>query len=201
MPRTKCRPNIMSVFYLTSVLLIACFAFFEKSVSQTMPVPVNIQYALFMKILSFDRALDDRVHGEIIIGIVYERNSKKSSDVMNNLIVAMDEAPADVMGMHVRYVLMDIADEPDMSRLVARHGPSVLYVAPIGATNIEAIASVCRTKKILTLTGIPEYLESGLAVGVGVNEKRPQVIINLAAARAEGTNFDSRLLRVAKVIQ
>lgn len=195
------RPNILKIWCAASLLFLACITLSERALSQSGSVPVNIQYALFVKILSFDRTLGAQARGEIVIGVVYEGNSMKSSDVKSKLVTAMEEAPADVKGMPVRYMLMDLDVEQDVSLLVARHRPTILYVAPIRAAGIEAITTVSRAEKILTLTGVPQYVESGLAVGVGVNAERPQIIVNLPAAKSEGVDFDSQLLRIARVIQ
>jgi hypothetical protein len=36
---------------------------------------------------------------------------------------------------------------------------------------------------------------------VGIARERPQIIVNLGAARAEGSDFTSQLLRVSRVIE
>ena len=68
------------------------------------------------------------------------------------------------------------------------------------AFETEKITGVSRAKKVITLTSVPDYVESGLAVGIGVKGGKPRIIINLPAAKAEGANFSSQLLRLAKVI-
>jgi hypothetical protein len=50
------------------------------------------------------------------------------------------------------------------------------------------------------VTGVPDYVRRGVAVGIGVVQDKPQVLINLAAARAEGSDFDASLLRIATIL-
>jgi hypothetical protein len=40
----------------------------------------------------------------------------------------------------------------------------------------------------------------GVAVGIGLDQDKPQILINLASARAQGSDFDASLLRIATVL-
>ncbi|MCK4591646.1 MAG: YfiR family protein, partial [Candidatus Latescibacteria bacterium] len=84
---------------------------------------------------------------------------------------------------------------------VSRNNIDILYVAPLRALGVKTITGVSRAKRILTLTGVPDYVESGLAVGIGIKGEKPRVIINSPAAKAEGADFSSQLLKLAKVIK
>jgi iron complex outermembrane receptor protein len=72
----------------------------------------------------------------------------------------------------------------------------LLYGEAFRAPNVD----VSRAKKIMTLTGVPDYVELGLSVAIGIKGRKPQITINLPAAKAEGINFSSQLLKLAKVI-
>ena len=77
----------------------------------------------------------------------------------------------------------------------------ILYVAPLRAFDLEPIVRVSRDLKVTTLTGVSDYCEAGIAVGIGLKGERPEIIINLKGACAEGAGFSSRLLRLCKVVQ
>ena len=47
---------------------------------------------------------------------------------------------------------------------------------------------------------MPEYVEEGIAVGIGLRNMRPLILINLEAARAEGAAFSSQLLSLARIV-
>jgi hypothetical protein len=40
-----------------------------------------------------------------------------------------------------------------------------------------------------------------VSVGIGVADNRPQILINLASTKAEGSEFDASLLRIATVLK
>jgi hypothetical protein len=48
---------------------------------------------------------------------------------------------------------------------------------------------------------VPDYVGAGCAVGIGTEGEKPLIIINLPAAKAEGADFSSQLLQLAKVIE
>ena len=50
------------------------------------------------------------------------------------------------------------------------------------------------------MTGVPEYVDQGVAVGVGIRKDRPLIIVNLEQARAEGSVFSSQLLALARIV-
>ncbi len=55
--------------------------------------------------------------------------------------------------------------------------------------------------KILTLTGVPEYVEKGLSIGVWIKGERPALLINLAASKAEGADLDSQFFNLVTIVR
>ena len=78
---------------------------------------------------------------------------------------------------------------------------NILIVAPLQAYSIEEITTISRTKHIMTFSSVPEYVNEGLSVGIGLKGGKPQILINLDAAKLEGLDFSSQLLKLAKIIQ
>ena len=112
---------------------------------------------------------------------------------------AVRQQPPAGAGYAVRFVLIDLDEVADLATVAQQAGCEVLYVAPLRAVRTSAITAVSRARGILTLTGVPEYVEHGIAVGVGAIDERPEILINLAGARAEGAAFSAQLLRLARV--
>jgi hypothetical protein len=169
--------------------------------AQDMAAPVGVQFPLFLKILTFDRNLKTRVGQEIVIGILYQRKFRVSLNAKDELIRVVNEFPVkEIDGLPVRCVAIDIGEKVDLTGVLSSNNVDILYVTPLRAVGIETITAVSRARQILTITGVPEYAESGLAVGIGIKGERPLIIVNLPAARAEGANFASHLLKLSKVL-
>ncbi len=169
--------------------------------AQEVAAPIPLQLALFFKILSFDRNLKSRVGDEIVIGIVYQNKFKTSFNIKEQVVKVMNKSSTKrIEDIPVRQVLIDI-DDIDLASAISNNKVDVLYITPLSAVGIKEIIKVSRANKITTLTGVPVYVESGLAVGIGKKDEKPQIIINLPAAKAEGADFSSQLLKLAKVIK
>lgn len=171
------------------------------SLADEMAVPTEIQFPLLLKTLTFDRNLKSRVGDEIVIGLVYQSKFKASLNAKEQLTkVAKESSISSIEGIPIRLVAIDL-EEAGLESSLSKKEVDILYVAPLRALEIKAITEVSRAKQITTLTGVPRYVEKGLAVGIGTKEEKPEIIINLPAAKAEGADFSSQLLKLAKIIK
>ncbi len=185
-----------------SLAIILTFSWTLMCQGQEMSIPVNVQFPLFLKILTFDRNFKARVGDEIVIGIVYQGKFKTSLNTKDEIMNAMDRYPIKkVEDISIRCVPVDIGNKPNLERIISRNDIDVLYITPLRALGVGSITSVSRAKQIMTLTGVPDYVESGLAVGIGIKGENPQIIVNLPAAKSEGANFSSQLLKLARTIE
>ena len=165
--------------------------------AQEMPVPVDIQVSLLGKILEFDRGFAERANTEVVIGVVFQQRYRPS------LLASLDVAEAvkaglTVGGLPVRCVLIELEGRADLAGTMSDMGVDVLYVPPLRAVAISDITEVTRRIGVLTSTGMPEYVDNGVAIGIGLRGGRPQIIINREGAEQEGANFSSELLKLVR---
>ena len=164
-------------------------------------MPAPMQASLFAKILKFDRNLKARAGKELKIGVLYQKKVRSSLEAHEEFLQAMCGDPRQrIEGLPVRCVAVEWTGAPDLEAAVAREGIRVLYVAPLRAVAIEEIVAISRARKITTLTGVPEFVEKGIALGLTLRAERPLVLVHLAAARAEGADLNSQLLKLARVL-
>ena len=166
------------------------------------PVPVKVQYPLFLKIMSLDRELPTRVGDELVIGVVYQPQIRESWRIKDDFMEVVRKSKIrTIKDIPVRCVPIPLESTGSLESMIAEQSVDVLYVGPLRAIDIDGIAQVTRARHIATLTGVPEYVEEGLAVGIELVQDQPGILINLKAARAEGTQFNTQLLRLARVIE
>ncbi len=183
-----------------AVLLIIQFAGRAIAVEE-MEVPVDIQIPLFMKILTYDRNLKKRVGDEIVMGVVYQEKFRKSLNVKTQLEKYLANSKEDkIDDVPFRYVLINLSSLSMFKAILAREKVDIVYIAPLRAAAVEALAADCRALGITSLTGVPAYCELGIAISIGSKGESPQIIINLPGAQSEGADFSSQLLKLAKVI-
>lgn len=180
------------------VFLLGCRLFG----AQEMALPSSLQYQLFLKILKYDRHLTANMGPELIIGIFYQSGFRNSLQAMEAFQAAVEATTQkEFQNVTVKAVPIDLDNEPDLEKTLASNKVSLIYVAPLRAYDLKAITSLSRAKKLVTLTGVPDYADKGVAVGVGLKGENPEIIINLPAAREEGSDFSSSLLKLARVIE
>lgn len=164
--------------------------------SQELSVPLEIQYQLIQKVLTFNRSLLPRTKQTLTIGIIYQRSYRISNTIKESLLSASGPGTPSL-----RLIPIDLTEVGPFADFPRLGEIDALYIAPLRAYPVESLARITREKKILTLTGSPQYIDMGIAVGFGVRSNRPEIIINLNAAREEGADFSSQLLKLSKVIQ
>lgn len=185
-----------------SVLVLLLWRLAALLQAQEIEAPIEVQYALLHKILAFDRNLKNRVGEELIIGILFQSNVRSSLIFKDELIAVIEKAQSEkLVDLPVRCVAIEMAAELDLSGYASQNKIDVFYVAPLRAVEIKSVTAVSRAKRIFTFTGVPGYVEAGVAVGIGSKGESPRILINLSAARAEGVEFNSQLLKLAKVIE
>lgn len=168
-----------------------------------MDAPAEVQIPLLYKILTFDRKLGDRAPGnDIVIAIVFQTGYRGSLVARDQVVDALKQmGDSTISGHPVNWVAVELNDVESLRLALIRHRVDVIYVTPLRGVELDPIKRVARAARMTTFTGVPRYVERGLALGVGIARERPQIIVNLGASRAEGSDFTSQLLRVSKVIE
>ena len=185
---------------LAAVLALATPAT-VRAADETPPVPANLQVTLLFKALTFERNLVERSGDELTIGVVYVPGDPLSERARDGIAETLREAATKtVKKLPIRSVMLRYTSAADLEQAVKAERVGVLYVTPGNSGHLDAILKVCQAHRVITVTGVPEYVKRGVALGVGRKQDKNELIINLRAARSEGSEFDSRLLRVATVL-
>ena len=170
--------------------------------AQTMPIPVNLQIPLILKILTYDRELLQKSKSELTIGILYSAADPASVQAKDDVSRILQQlADKTVRQLAIRAVAIEYKGPADLQAAVSASRIGVLYVTPGSAGQIDQILRVSHSQRITTATGVPDFVQSGVAVGIGVRQDKPQILINLASAKSEGSEFDASLLRIATVLK
>lgn len=148
---------------------VVLFAFSQESAT----IPSKIQAAFFSKVFSnFDPVLKGKT--PIVCVIVYESEQEKSE-----MTAAFQE-----VGFSVRAVK---ASQP-------LGEADVIFFA--GKTKVSGVQG----KSAVVVSNQLTQVESGVAVmGLGLENNKPKIHINLNAAKALGRSYPAALLKLAKV--
>ena len=72
----------------------------------------------------------------------------------------------------------------------------ILYVG----VNVEEATEFTQGNKILSITGKMELVEAGVTLGVGMENEKPKIMLNLRSSKAEGAEWNPAILRLARTI-
>ncbi len=162
-------------------------------------LPADMQVALISKIMRFDRHLE-RYGGEVVLGFLYQAGNRESGRLANDLSDAASSLHGIGAGRQTfRTVLIAYKSGMDLRAELKRAGVDLVYLAPMRAVDLTQLVDVAHDAGILTISGEPEPIQAGVAVGLQERGPRPAVSIRLASARRAGSDFDSRLLALADV--
>jgi hypothetical protein len=103
-------------------------------------------------------------------------------------------------GFLLSVISIDLDKTADPTELLRRAYATVAYVCELRALDPTSIMHVTRELGILSVTGVPHYVEEGLSVGADLRGNRAQLVINLTAARAEGADLPAQVLKLARIV-
>ena len=154
-------------------------------------IPATVQLAVFSKVWTLDRTFPNP--DRVTMAVLFQSGDRTSDSVRADIAAAT----ASIDGLRCVFVDLD-SGEPLAPRIPA--DVSVLYVAPLRGYDLRALTRLARKRRLRTLTGVRAYVDAGVAVGLTVRNDRPLILINLRAARAEGSQFSSQLLKLARIV-
>jgi hypothetical protein len=178
---------------LPLLVLLLSVAITPAAVGETSSIPARVQVLLFSKIWMFDRSVAQ--NDQIVMAVLYQSKFRASAEAKDQLIEAVRAE-----GLKVRCVLVALDDVEHTAKELQDVKANVFYVTEMRGINILDVVGVSRARRIKTITVVEAYLDRGVAIGLRVRNDKPMIVVNLAAAKAEGSNLTAQLLRVATII-
>jgi hypothetical protein len=165
-------------------------------------VPPDRRVLILVRALSYDGELKARAGDAVAVAILSKRDHGPSEAAASTTTAAFKKVERlTVAGLPIQVVSLIFAGGPALEAAVGSHGIDVVYVCPGLDAELAAIMEITRKRRLVSIGGQENYLSRGLALGAFLYEGKPAVVINLPAARSEGSDFSSELLRVARVLK
>ncbi len=184
-----------------SLALVFCMTGIGRA--EQMPVPADVQIPLILKILTFDRNFEVKITTALTIGIVYDPQNPAS--LQGKDAIAQSLAPfttKTIKKLPIAYILLEFTPGKSLAEIARTKHINVFYIVPGNVEHLPALLEISWTQQILTVTGVPAYMDKGVAVGISLNrENRPLILINLASSKSAGSAFDANLLKLATIVE
>jgi hypothetical protein len=150
-------------------------------------VPAAKQVEFFVKIWAMDRSLARLPR---VVVIIYQSRYRESLVTRNGIADAVARS-----GHDVRCIDIDVGDGENLEAKLAAVQADGAYIAPLRAVEITEIVSLVQKRGLRTMNAVPGYVGRDVAVAVILRGNRPAIHIDLNAARAEGSDYSSELLK------
>jgi hypothetical protein len=193
--------NLPRALLRSTLAILALLACSGQGLAEEMALSAETQVPLILKILTYDRNLEGRAGPELAVGIVHDPTNRESAAATDAMVATLYRFQGKtIKKLALRFYTIEYTGPVELERFVRSKGICVLYVAPGLERHIAALTKVSQAQHLMTVTGVPDYVRKGIALGLGLAQDRPQILVNLVSARAEGTDFDASLLRIATII-
>lgn len=156
---------------------------------------------LHLKVLSYDRNLQARTRGKLMLGILYRPEREESERARGLMQTAFYEraSRASVQGMTLSVTSIAVGDVRTLQKRLQDAGVTLLYLTPGLEDLAGAINPIALALKAPTLSGRRSLIDSGAAIAVITKDDKPGIVVNLPVAKALGMDLDTLLLRLAEV--
>jgi hypothetical protein len=161
--------------------------------AETSPIPAAVQLLLFGKIWMFDRSVAGNDH--LVVAVLYQSSLRSSAEAKDQLIAAVRAG-----GLKIQCIPIALDDSEKLSSELQHVKADVFYVTEMRGINISDLVRISRARHIKTITVVEGYVEAGVAIGLRVRNDKPSIIVNLVAAKAEGSDLTAQLLRLSTIV-
>lgn len=152
--------------------------------AQQLAVPLKIQVAIFKKVFAYDSILQQA--GNVSIVIVHSNKYASMAGEVSDAFKQSGFATSTVS-------LSDLGSNVNAN--------TVVYA--LLEEGLDTLKSVCTSKQILSISGLPELVEDGnVSVALGVTEEgKPLPIVHFNRLQEEGHELSAQVLKLARVIR
>jgi len=165
-------------------------------------VPVERQVLILTRALAYDDDIKSRAGDDVMVAVLAKAGNPASEAMAAALVKAFRGIGGiKVQGLPMKVTQVSYSNGPTLMSAAASQGVDVLYVCVGLEADLPAIIEVTRKRRNVSIGSREEQVQRGLALGVFQVDGKPTIVVNLPAAKAEGSAFSSDLLRLAKVIK
>jgi hypothetical protein len=186
---------------LATMMVFLTAAITLPAVAASTPLPPDHVARLLVRVLAYDRAI--LRHGDEVTVVVLYRAELPGSELEQIDLVEVLEAQAQGTSIRGRPLFVSAVGYSSNvqleAALTATRAEAVYLCSGLGDV-FRTITDVTRRLGVLSISSSEEQVVGGVAIGLVRRGSRAALVINSAAARAEGARLDPDLLSVATMV-
>ena len=162
----------MAVRILLSTLCVMVLA--VPPLHAVEPAPVNVQVAVLIKVLAFDKSLS----GDVTLHVI-------GSSEFAAAVKAQE-------GAAIGAAKLAKVTEGDAA---AAAGAGIVFIND--AAQLDAALAYTRGNGAISITGEPDLVSKGVSLGVGLEGGKPKILVNAGASKLENVKWNPAILKIA----
>ncbi len=167
--------------------------------AQDVPDP-KVAVPILLKVITYDKSFGSRGSGEFVLLVISEPAQSTTREEVLALVRTLKLTT--VQNRALRFASAEFKDETSLNAKLDAIKPSAILAVPgISAPGVQLLSEAAQKRQFYSLALDASMVERSLALGVVAREGKPQLVINLAAAKGLGATFETAVLKIAKVVQ
>lgn len=184
--------------FLAASVGVALLVLSGVASSQSARIPASTQAALLTKVASFDRNFAARAGQRAVVIVVKAPDDKDSEHDATAIAAALGEVPT-IGNVPLEVTVVTYRGAPALAELVRAKRAAIVYFGSGFSREVAAIRDAFAQVSVLTFGVVPEYVPSGVVLGVDLVSGRPKLLVNLAQAQKQQVAFPASVLNLMKV--
>lgn len=187
---------------LSALSLLVASGFWGQSsrADEEVAVPVPLQMELLLKVASYDKNLPARAPDVVRLLILVKPGSTNGSHVAQ--LAARQLSGKALAGRTLEPSTQPFADAGALAQKVKEQRIAIVYLAPgFDANELGAIAKALSGLSVLSVGALSRFVQAGTVLGFDLISGKPKLLIHQKRALAQGVEFSSQVLKLAKVIE
>ena len=161
---------------MVTVLIVIMSAFTFKGMSAD--VPYKVQAAIFAKVIGFNKGLS----GDINIYVM------GSSDMAKLLKKAVGKKSG-------KGVIKSVTGGDGLPSTK----PSVIYIDK-SVSNLAEVLAYCKENGVMSITGSPEYVKGGAALGLKIAGGKPKILLGTTGTKMTNIKWSPVIFKLAEKV-
>jgi hypothetical protein len=167
---------------LGAAFWLGCFALPARAEG----VDVDLASKIILKIMMLDQDLAKKTGGKIEIGVIGSPEALAAFTKLKGSAIDKDSAIS--VGEVVAY-----------DSLPPGQKPTIVFVGE--GADPAAVTKYTRGNRVLSVTNVSSFVDKGVTLGVGLENNKPKVLLNLTGSESEGMNWDPKILKISKTVR
>jgi hypothetical protein len=197
------RPSLPAVFTATigaAILLLAAPT--GRAEDADGELAVGRQVPLILKLLAYENNLMNLHRQTIRIGVLYLPHDPDSRRTFEQFRREMKrDEHRTIHNRRLVVVPLPVGDANSVGPALRGASIDVVYVTMGFDAGLGSVIATTREENVLSVTGVPAYVEMGLSVAVVLRGDQPGITLNLEASREEGRDWNAYLLDLCRIIR